>query len=233
LLASVREPAQGLTATAVGLVLLVVGTTTVFAELQNALDRIWRVPGRMRKSGWLTLVRARLMAFGLILAVGCLLIESLLTSAVLAALGRHLDPVFGGWQAMVEPVNAVGSLLLVAFMFGLIYMVMPRQRVLAVDVWLGALLAALPFTGARSPSAPTSVAVASRRGLAPRVRWGRGAALDVLFSADPAGGRRIHLRLRLDLRLQKGRRGGDGRVGWVGSPLHANLPTGARWVCAI
>ncbi|MDP1532236.1 MAG: YhjD/YihY/BrkB family envelope integrity protein, partial [Rubrivivax sp.] len=46
LLASVREPAEGLTATAVGLVLLVVGATTVFAELQNALDRIWRVPGR-------------------------------------------------------------------------------------------------------------------------------------------------------------------------------------------
>jgi membrane protein len=110
LLASVREPAQGLTATAVGLVLLFVGATTVFAELQGALDRIWRVPGWMRKTGWLTLVRARLMAFGMILAV---------------------------------------SFLLVAFMFGLIYKVMPRQRVLASDVWLGALLAALLFTAGR------------------------------------------------------------------------------------
>jgi membrane protein len=149
LLASVREPAQGLTATAVGLVLLLVGATTVFAELQNALDRIWRVPGRLRKSGWLTLVRARLMAFGMILAVGFLLIVSLVTSAVLAAVGRHLDPVFSGWQAMVGPVNAVGGFLLVAFMFGLIYRVMPRQRVLAADVWPGALLAALMFTGGK------------------------------------------------------------------------------------
>lgn len=70
LLASVREPAEGLTATAVGLVLLLVGATPVFAELQDALDRIWRVPGRLRNTGWLTLVRARLMAFGMILAVG-------------------------------------------------------------------------------------------------------------------------------------------------------------------
>jgi len=51
LLASVREPTEGLTATAVGLVLLFVGATTVFAELQNAFDRIWRLPGRPPKSG--------------------------------------------------------------------------------------------------------------------------------------------------------------------------------------
>jgi membrane protein len=146
LLASVREPAEGLTATAVGLVLFLVGATTVFAELQNALDRIWRIPGRLRKSGWLTLVRARLMAFGMILAVSFLLIVSLVTSAMLAALGRRLHPVFGGWQAVVEAGNAVVGFLLVAFMFGLIYKVMPRQRVLAADVWLGALLAALLFT---------------------------------------------------------------------------------------
>ncbi len=101
LLASVREPAEGLTATAVGLVLLLVGATTVFAELQDALNRIWRVPGWPRKSGWLTLVRARLLAFGMILAVGFLLIVSLVTSAVLAAVGRRLDPVFGGWQVVV------------------------------------------------------------------------------------------------------------------------------------
>jgi len=149
LLASVREPTEGLTATAVGLVLLFVGATTVFAELQNALDRIWRLPGRLRKTGWLTLVRARLMAFGMVLAVGFLLIASLLTSAMLAAVGRFLGPVFGAWQAVVEVGNAVGGFVLVAFMFGLIYKVMPRQRVLAADVWLGALLAALLFTGGK------------------------------------------------------------------------------------
>jgi len=146
LLASVREPTEGLTATAVGLVLLLVGATTVFAELQYALDRIWRLPDRQRKSGWLTLVRTRLLAFGMILAVGFLLIVSLVTSAVLAALGRRLDPFFGGWQAVVEVGNAVGGFMLVACMFGLIYKVMPRQRVLVSDVWLGALLAALLFT---------------------------------------------------------------------------------------
>ena len=81
----------------------------------------------------------------MILVVGFLLIVSLVTSAMLAAVGRHLDPVLAA-QAAVEAGNAVGGFLLVAFMFGLIYKVVPRQRVLAADVWLGALLAALLFT---------------------------------------------------------------------------------------
>jgi membrane protein len=149
LLASARGPAEGLTATAVGLVLLLVGASTVFAELQDALDRIWRVQGRLRKSGWFTLVRARLMAFGMVLAVGFLLIVSVGISVMLAAVSRRLDPVFGSWQAVAEVGNAVGGFVLVAFMFGLIYKVMPRQRVLAADVWLGALLAALLFTGGK------------------------------------------------------------------------------------
>ena len=149
MLASVREPAEGLLATVVGLVLLVVGATTVFAELQDALDRIWGVPERLRKSGWLTLVRARLMAFGMILALGFLLIVSLVTSAMIAAMGRSFDPVFGGWQGVIEAGNAIGGFLLVAITFGLIYKVMPRQRVLFSDVWLGALIAALLFTGGK------------------------------------------------------------------------------------
>jgi len=89
------------------------------------------------------------MVSGMILAVGFLLIVSLVASAMLAAVGRRLDPVFGGWQTAVEVGNAIGGFLLVAFMFGLIYKVMPRQRVLAADVWLGAFLAALLFTVGR------------------------------------------------------------------------------------
>lgn len=145
-LASVREPTKGLTATVVGLVLMFVGATTVFAELQGAMDRIWRVAESERKSGWFSLVRARLLAFGMVMAIGFLLIVSLVTSAMLAAIGRRWDPAFGGWQAFVEAGNAVGGFLLVAAMFGLIYKVMPRVRVLWRDVWLGALLATLLFT---------------------------------------------------------------------------------------
>jgi membrane protein len=146
LLVSVRQPAQGLAAATVGVVLLFVGATTVFGELQDALDRIWRVPTRVRSSGWLALLRARLLSFGLILALGFLLIVSLVASATLAAVGRGLDPIFGSWRGLAEASNAVIGFGLVAVIFALIYKIMPRVRVLWSDVWLGALFTALLFT---------------------------------------------------------------------------------------
>jgi len=146
LLVSVSEPAHGRAATALGLVLLLVGATTVFAELQGAMDRIWRVGRRSNKSGWYWLVRTRLLSFGMILAVGFLLVVSLVASAILGAISRRWESAFGAWQSFIDAGNAVGGFLLVAVMFCLIYKVMPRVRVAWGDVWLGALLAALLFT---------------------------------------------------------------------------------------
>ena len=133
-------------ATALGLVLLLVGATTVFAELQGAMDRIWRVGRRNNKSGWYWLVRTRLLSFGMILAVGFLLVVSLVASAILGAISPRWESAFGAWQSFIDAGNAVGGFLLVAVMFCLIYKVMPRVRVAWGDVWLGALLAALLFT---------------------------------------------------------------------------------------
>jgi hypothetical protein len=203
LLASVREPAEGLTATAVGLVLLFVGATTVFAELQDALDRIWRVPGRLRKSGWLTLVRARLMAFGMILAVGFLLIVSLVTSAILDALG----PTAG--SALWQLAGRGGG--------------RERHRRLSAR----GLHVRSDLQGHAAPAHPGGRRLARRLACGPAVYGGQGrhrclhrpqrrgiglwcgrltggrAAVGVLFGADPLGGRRVYLRLRPDLRIPK------------------------------
>jgi membrane protein len=145
LLNSVHKPLEGTFATIVGLLLVFVGATTVFGELQDALDRIWRVPARPGTSGWLTLVRARLLSFGMILAIGFLLTVSLVGSAVLKVMGRWFEPVFGGWYIVMTAVDDIGSFLLVAAMFALIYKTMPRVRIRWRDVWTGALLTSLLF----------------------------------------------------------------------------------------
>ena len=75
LLTSVSEPKEGVAATTIGIVLLLIGATSVFGELQDALDRIWRAPARDRSGGLLGLVRARLLSFGMILGVAFLLIR--------------------------------------------------------------------------------------------------------------------------------------------------------------
>jgi len=99
-LASVHKPAQGVASTLLGVFLLLLGATTVFGELQDALDRIWRVPARAALPGWLILVRARLLSFGMILAIGFLLTVSLVLSAALATVGRWWTPHFGGSLSM-------------------------------------------------------------------------------------------------------------------------------------
>ncbi len=146
LLASLDQPAEGRAAAILGTLLLLVGATTVFAELQDALDRIWRVPARPGASGWVALLRQRLLSFGLILAIGFLLTVSLVLSAGLATLQRWWNPMFGPWLDSAALVNAVVGFALVAALFAGVYKVMPRALVAWRDVWTGALFTAVLFT---------------------------------------------------------------------------------------
>jgi membrane protein len=146
LLASVSKPSEGIIATAVGLGVLLVGATSVFGELQDALDRIWRAPARQTISGVWSLLRARMLSFGMIFGVAFLLMVSLVLSAGMAALGKWWGGMFGAWEALAQVVNAVLSFGLTAAVFAFIYKLMPRVKVEWHDVWLGAVVTALMFT---------------------------------------------------------------------------------------
>jgi membrane protein len=145
LLQSVNKPAQGVIGTAVGVATLLVGAISVFGELQNSLDRIWRAPARARASGIWSLVRSRLLSFGMVLGLGFLLIVSLVASAAVAAIGRFSIGGFGLWTVAVEALNFALSFAIVTVMFAMIYKIMPRVRIAWRDVWVGAAATALLF----------------------------------------------------------------------------------------
>lgn len=145
LLQSLNKPAQGITATIIGVVLLLVGATTVFGELQDALDRIWRAPVRVGSGIW-KLIRARLLSFGMILGIGFLLMVSLVFSAGLTAISRWWSPVFVGWEVVANVFNFVFSFALTTGMFAMIYKTMPRVHVRWDEVWIGAAITAVLFT---------------------------------------------------------------------------------------
>jgi membrane protein len=130
---------------AVGGVLLLFGATRVFIELQEALERIWELPVTKDGGGW-ALVRQRILSFGMVLAIGFLLMVSLVANAALSALGRWWAPVFGGWEVALQAVNFAFGLVLTTTMFALIYKLMPRVRIAWRDVWLGALVTAVLFS---------------------------------------------------------------------------------------
>ena len=146
LLQNVNKPAHGIIGTAVGLVVLIVGAMSVFGELQNSLDRIWRAPARSDGSSLWALVHSRLLSFGMILGIGFLLMVSLVASAAVSALGTFWAPFFGGWAVLAQAANFALSFALVTTMFAMIYKIMPRVSIRWHDVWTGAAVTALLFT---------------------------------------------------------------------------------------
>ncbi len=146
LLASANRDGRGVWATVGGSMLLLIGATSVFAELQNAMDRIWRVAAEPPAGGLWPWLRRRLLSLGMILGIGFLLMVSLVSSAALAALNRWWSPVFGDAERLGQGVDFVLSSCFVTLAFAMIYKWMPRVRLRWHDVWIGAAVTALLFT---------------------------------------------------------------------------------------
>jgi membrane protein len=146
MLEAANQPGKGAAATVAGVVFLLIGATSVFVELQYALDRIWRAPVRLKSSGLWRLLRSQLLSFGMILCLGFLLMVSLVASAALAAMGKWWGPVFAGWELLGNAINVSLDFAMTSTGFALIYKIMPRVRIRWLDVWIGAVVTALLFT---------------------------------------------------------------------------------------
>ena len=144
LVKSASEPGKGTFAAIAGVVTLLIGATTVFGELQSDLDRIWDVP-KSTESGITSLLRGRLLSFGMILGIGFLLLVSLVLSAGLAALAKFWDTWFEGWEFALQAVNFVVSFAIITGLFAMIYKLLPRCRIEWKDVWVGAMVTSLLF----------------------------------------------------------------------------------------
>lgn len=131
-----------------GVVLLVLGATAVFIQLQEALNRVWEVapqPG----SVFGALLKKRLVSFGLVLIVGFLLFVSLLLSAGLMALGSVISAKVPYRLALVTLGNEVLSFLVLALLLALVYRILPDARLEWRDVGVGAVVTAILFSAGK------------------------------------------------------------------------------------
>jgi len=145
LIRSADQPTQGFIATMISIVILLVGATRVLAELQSALDRIWKVPAMQRTAGWWRLLRARLLSLGLVLGMGFLLLVSLVVSTGLAVMGQWTAGLFPGWEMLLLALNALASLTISSVLFAMIFKYMPQASIAWRDVWVGAIVTAVLF----------------------------------------------------------------------------------------
>ncbi len=122
----------------ISLVMLLVGATAVFVELQSALDKIWGVTSASRKGGTLkNLLISRGLSLALILILGFLLVVSLIASALLAGFQHYLAEIWPGLGIISSLANMVFSTALLGLLFSLIFRYLPDTKVDANCAWIG------------------------------------------------------------------------------------------------
>jgi len=142
------QTTDGLFATLVSVVMLLIGASTVFSALESALQQVWG--GRLPTSrGWRDFVRARLVSFGFILAIGFLLLVSLTLTTALAALRGYVLRHFEGAVGVFALLDFVISVVLGTGLVALMYRYLPARRLAWRHVLIGALVTALLFHAGR------------------------------------------------------------------------------------
>src|SRR5215469_10505108 len=143
-----HNTAQGIIATAFGLLTLLFGASGVLIELHDALNTIWEVPtpelsGLKKLSSF---IKERLFSFALVLAIGFILVVSLALSAWIAALGAWSASILPAHEIILHTVNFVVSFVIITGMFSAIYKFVPDVHIEWRDVVLGGAVTALLFT---------------------------------------------------------------------------------------
>jgi membrane protein len=146
---SAHRPNQGMIASVVSGVILLFGATGVFAEIRDSLNGIWHVERDHQSSVW-TWIRSRSLSIGMVVAVGFLLMVSLVMSALLAGTFKFFGGIIPVPEFLLHSVEFIISLLVLTGLFALIFSILPAARLGWSDVSFGAFATAILFTAGKS-----------------------------------------------------------------------------------
>jgi membrane protein len=136
---------KGTIALVIGVITLIMGATSVFAEIQDSINMIWGVKPKP-KLGLIKFLMTRVMSFGVIISLGFLLLVSLAISTVVDALNTRLQAALPGVSVvMFYILNLVITFAVITLLFGVIFKVLPDARIPWKDVLAGAITTALLF----------------------------------------------------------------------------------------
>jgi len=133
------------TAVVIGVATLLVGASSMFVEIQDSLNIIWRVKAKPKR-GWVKLLENRFLSFSLIISLGFLLLVSLIINFLMAALGKkieHFLPAITG--LIIKGINLGITLVVISTLFAIIFMFLPDVKIKWRDVRSGAIFTALLF----------------------------------------------------------------------------------------
>ncbi|MFA6083293.1 YihY/virulence factor BrkB family protein [Mucilaginibacter sp.] len=138
----------------ISIITLLLGASSIFIEIQDSLNIIWRVKAKPKK-GWVKMLKNRFLSFSLIVSLGFLLLASLLVNIIISAisdrivaflpklLGKDLAGVIG--KTFLFGVNLGITLVVISVLFGIIFKVLPDVKIKWKDVRSGAIFTAILF----------------------------------------------------------------------------------------
>lgn len=140
------DPRQsGWLATVFGFVLLAIGATTVFGQLQMSLNEIWRVTSNPSRSSLLLLLKTRFLSLTLVLTIGFLLLVSLMLTAVLSAVVRFFQDLIPLPGILLQITDITVSLIIISFLFAAIFKVLPDVKIPWKEALTGSFITAVLF----------------------------------------------------------------------------------------
>jgi membrane protein len=142
------QRSASLSATFVGILFLLFGASGVFSELKDALNTIWGVTVKPGNAA-LTMIRARVIAFTMVLGVGFLLLMSLTASAALAMLGKFAPNLFAWPAGALQFVDNTVSFCVTTILFALLFKLLPNVEIRWRDVGIGAVVTGFLFTAGK------------------------------------------------------------------------------------
>ncbi|MEM9508161.1 MAG: YihY/virulence factor BrkB family protein [Cyanobacteria bacterium P01_E01_bin.35] len=144
-LANADQPQLSGVASMISVVVLLIGASGVFAQLQTALNTVWNVKAKTN-GGIGVFIRKRLLSFGMVLVIGFLLLVSLILSAMLSGISKLEINLLPGFTSFWQLLNFGISFGFISLLFALIYKYLPDVKIRWKDVWVGAIITALLFT---------------------------------------------------------------------------------------
>ncbi|HEU5366610.1 MAG TPA: YihY/virulence factor BrkB family protein [Hanamia sp.] len=133
-------------ATVISIVILFIGATSIFGEIQDSINKIWGLRIKAHKVWW-KLIVTRMLSFSLILSFGIIMFVSLLLNALVAAFGKFIARFISGYSLyFIQVSDAILSFIVSAFLFSLIFKILPDAKIRWKDVLFGGFITAVFFT---------------------------------------------------------------------------------------
>jgi membrane protein len=137
------KPKSGTVATIVGVVMLLLGASGLFAQLKDALNTIWNVEPK-KASGVVGMIKERFLSMAMVLGIGFLLLITLVFDAAISAMGPLLERLVGG-EAIIHVIQLVLSFAIATVLFAAIFRILPDLKIAWKDVWFGAIFTSFLF----------------------------------------------------------------------------------------